>query len=259
MDEGAFSSRQTYNAGNAVKLACLDLKKEIFERAAKKLNASPNALTLNDGLIHVEDDMTQNMKLQDLFTSGKTRFGAFLEEGGALIGKATFYQDSGELNIETGQCTTDRFVAFYEYATANVDLEVNTETGHVKIIEFTAATDVGKALNPKTVEGQIEGAIAMGLGATLSEELVLENGKPVNADLKDYKAPYGLDAPKLKPIILETAYKGGPFGAKGCGEAAIVGVAPAIANAIADAVGVRIKDLPITPERVRKALEEKSK
>lgn len=259
MDEGAFSSRQTYNSGNAVKLACLDLKKEIFERAAKKLNASPNALTLDDGQIYVGDDKTRGMKLQDLFTSGKTRFGAFLEEGGALIGKATFYQDSGELNVETGQCTTDRFVAFYEYGAANVDLEVNTETGHVRIIEYTAATDVGKALNPKTVEGQLEGAIGMGLGATLSEELVLENGKPVNADLKDYKAPYGLDAPKLKTIILETAYKGGPFGAKGCGEAGIVGVAPAIANAIADAVGVRINDLPITPERVRKALEERSK
>jgi CO/xanthine dehydrogenase Mo-binding subunit len=136
-------------------------------------------------------------------------------------------------------------------------VEVDTETGEVKVLKIAAAHDVGRALNPMAVEGQIEGGVSMGLGYGLNEEVVLEEGKMLNPNFADYALPTALDMPPIDPIIVETIDPEGPFGAKGMAEPANNPTAPAIANAVYDAVGVRITDLPITAEKVLKALKEK--
>jgi len=145
----------------------------------------------------------------------------------------------------------------YAYGAHGVEVEVDKETGQVKIIRYVAAHDVGKAINPMLLEGQIYGGGVMGLGYALSENMVYKNGKNMNPNFLDYKVLTAKDIPPVEAVIVETDDQAGPFGAKGIGEPGLVPTAPAIANAIYDAVGVRINDLPITPEKVLKALKEK--
>jgi CO/xanthine dehydrogenase Mo-binding subunit len=125
------------------------------------------------------------------------------------------------------------------------------------VLKITAAHDCGRAINPLLVEGQLEGSIHMGMGYALSEDLLLDNGVTLNPSFLNYEIPLATDTPRIETIHVETDDPEGPFGAKEAGEGLILPVAPAIANAIYDAVGVRIKDLPITPDKVLKALEEK--
>jgi xanthine dehydrogenase molybdenum-binding subunit len=125
----------------------------------------------------------------------------------------------------------------------------------VKVKKLFAAYDIGRAINPISVEGQIQGACAMGLGYTLSEEIMWENGKILNPNFGDYRMPTAADMPQIEPILVEPVDPDGPFGGKGMAEAALVPIAPAVANAIYNAVGVRIKELPITPEKILKALK----
>jgi len=134
---------------------------------------------------------------------------------------------------------------------------VDKETGQVKVLKYIAAHDVGKAINPMLLEGQIYGGGLMGLGYALSERMIFRDGRLMNANFLDYKMLTAKDVPPVEAVIVETDEKDGPFGAKGIGEPGLVPTAPAIANAIYDAVGVRIKDLPITPEKILKALKEK--
>jgi carbon-monoxide dehydrogenase large subunit len=134
---------------------------------------------------------------------------------------------------------------------------VDPETGKVEILRITAAHDLGRVINPLNCEQQVEGAVVTGTGIALLEELVLQNGTPVNRNFRDYRIPTAMDAPEVTSIFVEANHKDGPFGAKGVGEPALAPTAPAIGNAIYNAVGVRIKDLPITPEKILKALKEK--
>jgi CO/xanthine dehydrogenase Mo-binding subunit len=134
---------------------------------------------------------------------------------------------------------------------------VDTETGEVTILKSIAAHDVGRAINPTAVEGQIEGGAAQGQGYALSEEMVYEKGQLMSPSLSEYLIPTAMDVPKVQCIILESRSGLGPYGAKGIGEPALTPVAPAIANAVTDAIGVRIPELPITPEKIVKALKEK--
>jgi len=147
----------------------------------------------------------------------------------------------------------------YAYGAHGVEVEVDRQTGRVRIVNYVAAHDVGKAINPMLLEGQISGGGVMGLGYALSEKMVYKNGRLMNANYLDYKLLTAKDIPPMQAVIVETDEKDGPFGAKGIGEPGLVPTAPAIANAIYDAVGVRIKDLPITPEKVLAALKAKEK
>jgi xanthine dehydrogenase molybdenum-binding subunit len=138
-------------------------------------------------------------------------------------------------------------------------VEVDEETGDVRILRMVAAHDVGKVLNPQTLAGQIYGALAQGVGYALYEEVRTQDGRILNPSFTDYKIPTARDMDfPIDVVFVETAEAAGPFGAKGVGEPGLVPTAPAIANAIYDAVGVRIRDLPITPERVLAALKGKS-
>ena len=141
------------------------------------------------------------------------------------------------------------------YGANFAEVEVDTNTGQVRVIRLTGAFDVGKAINPDFVEGQITGGSVMGIGWALTEDLIIEKGKTLNGSFTDYRLLRANDVPKLDSIIVESHEPTGPFGAKGVGEGSLVCVASAIANAVYDAVGVRIKDLPITPEKILARLD----
>jgi xanthine dehydrogenase molybdenum-binding subunit len=167
-----------------------------------------------------------------------------------------FYDPANE-NLDTE--FKGKLSVTYAYGTLGVEVEVDREKGEVKIVRYVAAHDVGRAINPMLLEGQVYGGATMGIGYALTERLILRNGKVMNPNFLDYKMLTAKDVPNIEPIVIETNDEFGPFGAKGIGEPGLVPTAPAIANAIYDAVGVRIKELPITPERVLAALKEKGK
>ncbi len=145
----------------------------------------------------------------------------------------------------------------YAFASQAIEVEVDTYTGNVKVLNVYVGQDVGKVLNPLGLAGQIEGGVVMGMGYALTEELVVENGMVLNPNFHDYKLPTACDVPDIHFYPIETIDDRGPYGAKGVGEAPLIPTAPAIANAIANAIGVKIDELPITPEKVLKALKAK--
>src|SRR5208282_2870969 len=196
------------------------------------------------------------MNIRDLYLPGPMG-GAYVPGIGEFTGKAVWHPETGELDNETGQCNKDRAVAYYTPTAQAVDLSINMETGQVRINKFVGAIDVGKAINPLNVIGQNEGGISMGISTTLYEQLIVMDGKVVNADLKDYKFASSMEYVPIQSIILENAHEEGPFGAKGCGEASITATAPAIGNAIYDAIGIRFTDLPLTAEKILLAIKEK--
>ena len=142
----------------------------------------------------------------------------------------------------------------YTFGAHAVEVEVDSETGAVTVLRHVACHDVGRAINPQSVEGQVQGGAVMGLGYGLMEEVVVDRGVNLSTSLAAYLIPTSLDVPDVEPVIIQSGEGKGPFGARGIGEPPIGPPAAAIANAIEDAVGVRISDLPITPERVARAL-----
>ena len=174
-------------------------------------------------------------------------------KGDMVIAEA-FYDPPNEMLDREGK---GNLSCCYTFGTHGAEVEVDTETGEVKILNYVAAHDVGRAINPMLVKGQIYGATVMGVGYGLTEEMIVNHGRVMNPNLLDYKILTAKDALPIQPVIVEPFEPSGPFGAKGIGEPACVPTAPAIINAIYDAVGVRIKDLPATPEKVLAALRKK--
>jgi carbon-monoxide dehydrogenase large subunit len=257
---GASGSRQTSQMGKAVKLACADLKEKMLDAASSKLKVSRSSLLFDRGKIRLNasGDGSGSLDYTDLFNPGPMG-GAYVPGEGVLAGKALYFPKTGDLDPETGQCSTDRAVAYYTPVAQGARVGVNVETGQVKILQYVGAVDVGKAINPLNVIGQNEGAIAMGLNGAMNEEIVLVRGKVLNPDLKDYKLQSIMEYFPITSIILENPGEEGPYGARGCGEAPIDPVAAVLANAVYDAVKVRIKDLPITPEKILLELKRMKK
>jgi CO/xanthine dehydrogenase Mo-binding subunit len=255
---GASASRQMVKMGRVVQLACQDAKRRIAEYAARKLNASAEDMDVRGGSVIIKSEPGRSMKLSTLFTranvlAGKLSVGAFVE-GSDFVGHGAVFTKSAEGDPETGRTSGGRFSPYYIPVCQAAEVAVNVETGAVKVIRISAAMDVGKAINPELVNAQIVGSVAMGLSAALGEEMVMTGGRIANSNLADYKILGVLDAPAIDPIILETAYHDGPFGAKGAGEPSYLPTAAAVRNAIHDAVGIWLNDLPITPENVLEAL-----
>ncbi len=246
------SSRTTFHMGNAVFAAGQQLRRRILDLAGKTLSADPHQLSLAEGKIY-EEGVGERITLKALLSQ---IFGPAMD----LLGEG-FYNpaESPLLAADPDRKGWDGRMSsiFWMFATHAAEVEVDTETGVVKVIKVAAAHDVGRAINPVTCEQQIEGSVVMGLSNALFEELKMENGRILNDSLADYKLATVLDMPEIVPIIVEAPHREGPFGAKGVGEPAAGAMAPAIANAIFDAVGIRIKDLPITAEKVWAALKEK--
>ena len=249
-DHGTASSRSTFHMGNAVKQAAADAKRQLFEVAAEQLEARPQDLESREGYIYVKGSAGRGTPISAI------RMGITYGKGKPIIGRGTFsVPEATPLDQETGQGAFPSI--FWLYGAQAAEVEVDPDTGKVEVLKVAAAHDLGRVINPLNCEQQVEGAVVTGVGTALLEELILREGKPVNTDFRDYRIPTSLDAPEVTSIFVEAAHKEGPHGAKGVGEPALAPTAPAIGNAVYDAIGVRIKDLPITPEKILKALRDK--
>lgn len=248
-DTGVTSSRTTYHMGNAVRLAGQEVRKKILELAGEILKTQPSRLSLARAKI-LEEGGGERLTLKELLLK---KFGG---RGGTLLAEGRF-SPAGSSLLAASEGREAMSSIFWMFATHAVEVEVDAQTGAVKVLKIAAAHDVGKAINPLGCEQQIEGSVIMGLSNALFEEFKMENGRILNDTLADYKVATIKDLPEIVPIIVEIDQPGGPFGAKGIGEPAAACTAPAIANAIFDAVGIWIKDLPITPEKVLAALDKK--
>ncbi len=244
-DSGPSSaSRQTYISGNAVRLAAEKAREQVIAKAAEMLDLDPGEIRLRDGQVWYEEE-----------PAGKTMIEVIAQcrgEGILTLGHGTFNPATTKLDPATGQGVP---YATYAFATQIAEVEVDTETGIVEVKKIVAAHDVGAAVNPQNVEGQIEGGCSMGVGYALLEEVVVDGGEIKNPGLSSYLIPTALDMPEVFPMIVEAQEPSGPYGAKGVGEPALVPTAAAIANAVADALGIRLYDLPLTPERIVAAIK----
>ena len=248
-DYAVASSRTTYHMGNAIRIAGQKVRRKILEFAGEVLKTDPADLDLSEGRI-VKEGAGEQMTLKVLLAK---KFGA---KGGAIVEEGYFTPEKSLL-LEALPGRKGMSSIFWMFATHAAEVEVDTETGVVKVLKIAAAHDVGRAINPLACEQQIEGAVIMGLSNTLFEEFKWKDGRILNDTLADYKLAGMTDVPEIVPILVECRHAEGPFGAKGIGEPAAAPTAPAIAGAIFDAVGVRIKELPITPERLLAAIKEK--
>lgn len=246
-DVGVHASRTTFIAGNAAHLAALDARRQLFETAAEMLKASPDELIARDGCILSRQDG------RSIELSKVARARHFRDGGRIVTGEGWYDPPTRLVDKETYK---GNISAAYGFGAQMAEVEVDVETGQVRVLRLACANDVGRAINPMAVEGQIEGGAQMGLGYALTEELIVKEGRTLNPNFHDYRLFTAADMPHIETIVVETDDPQGPFGAKGVGEMGGTPTAAAIANAIYDAVGVRLTTLPMTPERVLKALDE---
>jgi len=234
-DSGAYASNTTYGSGGAVLLAAQAVKEKILDVAAKLLDEPKEDLRL------------ENKSVLSTFSGRSLPL--------SQVATAAIYQEKFQIQVtasHTSPTSPPPFVAQF------AEVEVDTETGIVTVLRFISVVDAGTIINPPLAEGQVEGAVAMGLGYALTEELLLDDqGQVLNAHLADYHIPKATSMPKLETIFVQTYEPSGPFGAKSVGEVAINGPAPAVANALFHALGIRFRELPLTPEKILKALAEK--
>lgn len=234
-------SRQTFMSGNAVRAACTALKQSLLAMACRALEAPLDELELADSQVFSRRDPQVRASIIELAALCREAGVPLSHQGRCDLGVAA-------LDPKDGQGTPFQTYAF---ATQMAEVAVNVLTGEVKVERLVAAHDVGKAINPLAVEGQIQGGVTMGLGFALKEAFIPGE----THGFKDYKIPTTMDMPQILPIVVESPDPAGPFGAIGVGEIPLCPVAPAIANAIFDACGVRLSDLPLTPDRLRLVLD----
>ena len=247
-DVGAHASRSTFVAGNAALGAAKKVKAAIVEIGAKLLDAPAEDIIIKERMVYVSTDPEKSMPIDKLLRK------AHFTPGGTMLMADYFYDPDNE---NLGPDMRGNMSAAYSFGAHGVKVKVDEETGKVEVLDYVAAHDVGRAINPLLLEGQVYGGVVMGLGYALTEEVVSINGENKNANFRDYKLFTCKDAVNIQAPVVETDEKKGPYGAKGIGEPGCVPTAPAVANAIYNAVGVRIKTLPITPEKVLAALKEK--
>jgi CO/xanthine dehydrogenase Mo-binding subunit len=247
---GTFGSRLTFCAGSAVTEAAWDLKQQLLENAADMLEAHIDDLEMKDKQIYVKGSPQKAVSYAQIGAA------AYYKKKKPLV--AHGYYNGPEVPSDFDPVTYRGYPSpALVFGTHLAEVEVDPATGKVEVLNFVAAHDLGKAINPLLVEGQIEGGAAQGIGWSLMEGLQFDNGKILNPNFHDYKMLTIKDIPKITSLLIETIDPNGPFGAKGIGECAMVPTAPAIVNAIYDAVGVRIKDLPASPEKVFMDLKAK--
>jgi len=234
-DSGPFSSRTVYATGIAASRAAEQAKTKLLEAASLLLDEPIDQLVISNNLIWSRRETSRRVTLGELARLA----------GGSISGKG----------IHNGK--DDRLFA-YGFAAAFAEVEVDVETGQVKVLRLISSHDVGRAINPMIVEGQILGGALQGLGYALSEGFYFDprTGTALNQWFLDLHTPSILDAPNIEPVIVELGEPTHPFGAKGCSEISYVGVAPAIANAVYHATGARVTELPMTPDVVLKALQD---
>jgi len=249
-DTGSFASRVTFISGNATKRAANDAKKQILSVVVEELKLNIDDLNIiAEQVVNAKDNsvvMSFDKALELCYS---------FNYGRQIIGRGSYNPKTTPVDFRTGEGNVS---GSYGFEAQIAEVEVNKETGEVKILKMWDAHDIGKAINPQSVEAQIEGSLVMGIGYTFLENLQFDKkGRPANGNLANYRLPRSMGMPAMESILIETNDPEGPFGAKGMGEASLLPTSAAIANAIEDAIGVRIKELPITPDKIIKALKEK--
>jgi len=217
----------------------------LHDEAACMLGQMTPEIAFEDGLAMCGD---RKIPLLDIIKSCVAKRRPLSAEGWHISPPTSFDSDTGQ---------GDAYVT-YAYASNLAKVKVDRETGEVTVLKIWSAHDVGKAINPALAEGQIEGGTLQGVGFALMEEMKTDDkGRIINPEFSTYIIPTAKDQPEIVPIIVEHPYPDGPYGAKGFGEQPLMGIAPAIANAVQDAVGVRIRDLPLTAEKIWQRLKKK--
>ncbi len=248
--QGSYASRTTYIAGNAVRDAVRQVREEVLETAAEMLEASPGDLEIRDGVVSVKGVEGRSVPLGDVAMSRLYRRG-----GKPISALGTWDPPSGPSDSERYGNESGS----YNFCSHAVKVEVDPQTGQYRILDYVAASDAGTVIYPLGAEGQNEGGVAQGVGYALTEELHMDGGRPLNPNFSDYRIPCIADMPPFNQVFVPSYEPTGPMGAKGIGEIGLDPTAPAIANAIYEAVGVRVKTLPVTPEKVLWALREKER
>ena len=241
-DSSTGSSRSTTLMGTAVQKAARDLKQQFIKIGAQTMDVKPSQVQVADGaLICGESRLTFKEAFERRFGKGS---------GGEMIGR-------GEAGPEI---TDNQLPVFWEVGMGTSEVEIDHETGEVKLKKFISVADVGKAIHPDHCVAQEEGAAMQGIGHTFFEQLIYDNGQLINPNLIDYRIPTFADVPEeFHSVLVENGDGPGPFGVRGMAEGGILSVAPSVCNAIDRATGVRIRDLPLTPERVWRALKDSTK
>jgi len=239
-DIGSHASRSTLVIGNAVIDAGTKIKKTLLELGAKKLEVAEDKLAVKNGIIFIKTSPDKTISVEEI-----------------ALGAIYNYSDKGAHISATGSYLSTSHNPNFQAGFA--EIEVDTETGIIKVLKYVVAHDIGRAINPQSVEGQLEGGTVQGLGLALTEDFAVDraNGATLTDSFATYKIPSAMDIPEIEVIIIEDPLPSGPYGAKGVGEPGLVNVTPSIANALYDALGVRISTMPLSPEKVLAALKEK--
>ena len=249
VDPGSYGSRVTILAGQATQKAARQVKQQLLEVAAKNWQVKPEDIEIRLGEVSLKSDPSKKMPLRQL-----ARIACYSGTGAVIMG--TGYSDYGiefldlTSGVGNGACS-------YSFTAHTARVGVDMETGKIITTDFTLASDCGRLLSPIQAEGQIEGGAIQGLGQALYEDFIMDRGKTLNPTFLDYKMPHSLDVPNIRLIDIVTDDPFGPYGAKETSEGSIVSAPPAVVSAIHDATGIWFKELPVTPEKVQKALKEK--
>ncbi len=246
-DVGVHASRTAFIAGNSLLGALKKLKDRISPKAAQLLNTMPDDLFYEDGFIKSSSN-DQSIKLDKVIRQ------LHFKAPGELCIESYFYEPNSDHQDKGFKGNVS---VTYAFAAQAIEVEIDSYTGNVRVVDVHVAQDVGRVLNPLGLSGQVEGGVVTGIGYALSEELIVKDGMVINPSFHDYKILTAADIPGIHFYPIETFDQSGPYGSKGVGEAPLIPTAAAIANAVSDAIGVRIEELPITPEKVLRALAEK--
>jgi len=242
-ERGPIADRTIYCTGNAVKMGTIDIRNQLLNHASRFLEAREENLEIGEKHVYVRGR-----------PNTRVPFSALIKQYGSVIGKGVFHNPGPQFDL--GKGTGLERHSTYEYVAQVAEVEVDQRTGHVDVLKIYAAHDCGRAINPMMVKGQIEGCIKQGLGYALSEELLIERGEVINPSYLYYRVSLALDEPDVISAIVEKPDPHGPYGAKGAGQGSILVTAPAVANAIARAIGVRMTELPMTPQRIVEKMAE---
>ncbi len=249
VDLGSYSSRVTFMAGNAALEAAEAMRGLVFEAAGEELGVPPDRLRATEGRVTAQDDADGSLSWAEAVKLATARSGPLVTTGSYRApDPAGRFKGSG-----VGPSPA------YSYSACVVEVACDEETGAVEVERVWLAHDIGRAINPLLVEGQIEGSVHMALGEALMEEHAFREAMHRGPSMLDYKIPTVLEMPPVESILVETVDPEGPFGAKEVGQGPLLPVIPAVANAVHDALGVRIDEVPITPDKILKALRQRDR
>jgi CO/xanthine dehydrogenase Mo-binding subunit len=252
-DVGIFGDRGTHTTGLAVKMAAADARKQLLGLAAEKLEANPLDLETQAKKIFVKGAPDRYIDFKDVLGGG------MYKKGGPIIGKASINPSTRPIDPAIAQGAASRMFSTYTFATNIVEVEVDRDTGEIQIHNAVGAQDCGTVINPDGVAGQMVGGMAIGLGYGLFEEMEIKDGQVLNPSFVECRLATAMDMPKISTLTVENYDANGPFGAKGAGNSSVINLAAAVANAVHNAVGVRIKALPVNPHKILQGLQAKEK